>query len=341
MDDERKSPHRSPARTRLGTRASALRWAVASSRLLPARALRAPYAAALAAIRAAVPPLVAPGGALVWARNSWLTPQFKPLVSDLDLTIWLEGEPSLLQLRQLRGVLSSIRAALPFVGEINLHERTEAGWLSEYANRFELGRDPELLARVGLQSPLSVQAQATVFLLRMAENDLESLTHRPELRRGKWEIHLRSVGAGVTALVRGGSLLDQVLMAALQPLGTASDELIPSARRFFEALTAGQALHELTIEPAWWLLFPHRFAFAEPPVGLPEPGPKGIEVFRAQLAWEVWGLISQYRLNAERQPIAEHARNLLRADGRISPDGDSKRFSSRGLEHLVATCSAS
>jgi hypothetical protein len=333
---------------RLKPKATALRWRASASRLLPRRALRLPYAAALRALQLAVPPVAAPARARVWARNSWLTPQFRPLASDLDVTVWLEGEPGTAQRAQLASLLAGARRALPWLGEANVYERGEARLLAPHANRFEIGRDPRLAEILGLRaepgregprSPWSEPAQATTFLLRMLEADIVSVRDRPERRRAKWEGYFARAGCGAAARVRGETLLDRILETALSLSLAPADraEAAAQCRDYLARAADGWEPEGLDFPPWWFVCFPNRICWAEPPRPLPG-GAAGLEIFRAQVSWEIWGLSAQHRLSPIRAELGAHAAKLARLVERAEPAPEAREFLTAGLEQLVSAC---
>jgi len=79
---------------------------------------RWPYAGALAAIRWHAKQLIFPGPK-IWARNSYLTPAFRPLHSDLDITVWFDDPPTDVGRLKLAKILARSKKIFPALGECN------------------------------------------------------------------------------------------------------------------------------------------------------------------------------------------------------------------------------
>jgi hypothetical protein len=250
-----------------------------------------------------------PGTPRIWPRNSYVLGTLHPLLSDLDVTVWFDSEPTRAQLEQLARVLKWCRRAFPFLGETNLYVAGEARSQAGLANALELARDPELLGRLKAVGPVATVgktgAQAAAFVLRMLEGDIAHVLERPEARRAKWESHgsavAQALGGNPPPLWNGfpeRTLLRGIVELAVFALAPATDAdhqgAVASLERYFQCMGRGVPLHTLRIEPWWWACLPHRFCFgSEPP--LPLKGEQA-EIFLAQLAWEAWGLLGQRRL---------------------------------------------
>lgn len=276
---------------------------------------RLPYTATLKALQSAA--RVLPGSPTLWARNSYLSDAFTPGRSDLDITVHYETEPSKSALGYLKAALRIARSCFPALGECNVYVRAEALRLRTLANELELARDPILKTLLGgTGSNLDSEAGACVFLLRMLEADLANLMIRPEKRARKWERHFAEI-----APKRGspGSIsMRSITATAVSLLGmSAEDDAQATAELidYFEARTERRALHELPRTRWVRALLPHRTCFdlqvEKPLLGKP------LDASLGQIAWEVWGLSSQYRLSTDRQGIAEHLGRLEILIGRI------------------------
>lgn len=303
---------------------------------------RAPYQAALASVQstASLPGMGAPQ---VWPRHSYVLGTFKPLVSDLDLTLWYEKSPSVAELDRLNAALARLRSLFPMLGEVNSYTAEEAHAYASLLNRFELDRDPELASRLGEDSlnPAEIRLQAGVFLIRMIDADVNNLLHHPSLRVAKWKEHLNQVeeatSHSLTATLENAPddfLLSLLIRLAVDVLGfeTRNEEIaaVEVLENYYRHVGAGCRLEELAPSEMGWALLPHRFRFSGDRIA---PGLKGrlATIFAQQLGWEIWGLMSQYRNPCDRDGFVSHL-HALAAAARTALDADSTEGKALTLE---------
>ncbi|HUP56798.1 MAG TPA: hypothetical protein VM598_05045 [Bdellovibrionota bacterium] len=276
---------------RLARRAKAIAARVGP--LLPARAGRVPYSAALLALEAALAAAFGRGRARAWPRNSFLTSNFVPGLSDLDVTVLFESEPSPAEWRRLARVLRALRRPFPWLGEANAYVASELSRLAPLGNRHELARDPRLASMLEpAPDLLPDRARTAAFLARMLERDAEGLELRPVARLGKWKEHLEA--AGCPPPPEASALRDHVIGCLFDLL----DGQAAERSSFLAAVVAHLGRAASGAEPDYargsnpWLfsLFLHRYCGARP---IPRLTAAQAALVLAQAAWECWGLASQ------------------------------------------------
>ncbi len=305
--------------------------------LLPAAAARAPYEWSFRRLEDRLSRGIA--GALLWPRNSYLTAAFTPFLSDLDMTLLLPREPERDQIAAIKSELRSARRLFPFLGETNVYVESQAAALREAANSFELSRDPRLSEKLPSSTTDSsipeLRPQAAAFLLRMLEADLDNLVSVPGARRRKWEVHFAEIAKRVPfdppAWIQVcenpfGALCRAALSLLDFPVSQLFKEAAESLTAYFDSQSVGVPLHERPMNVWVRAALPHRACFEA--FALPAISEDWIRLCRAQVAWEVWGLSSQYRLADDHQGIAGHLRRL-RANAVAS-------FGKEDLPELVA-----
>lgn len=125
----------------------------------------------------------------VWTRNSLALDYWELGLSDLDLTIWVDGN-----IEHALDAWSQIRPwrSLLIGGEVQIYTSEAARSLVRYANPWELRRDPQLLRRLDLMPSFANPMHLTVFLARMLMAD-RGLLKYPWARQRKWRDHLRAM----------------------------------------------------------------------------------------------------------------------------------------------------
>lgn len=260
-----------------------------------------PYGMALKGLQASARALS--GSPAIWARNSYVFGTLVPLVSDLDITVWYEREPTRDAIRALAVFLKAAKKAVPFLGEANVYVASEVEELKSLINRFELERDPELGRRLqGAADPaITVRIQSAAFLLRMLEADLKNLLNRPLERQRKWDGHFAKITAltqvPLTPILKGFPGRSAV-RGVVEVIAGMLDEIesTPSLEAYFECVGRGVPWHILKPlsehNPLWIAAMPHRFLEVAPGKGTERRN----QLTAAQLGWELWGVMSQYRL---------------------------------------------
>jgi hypothetical protein len=282
---------------------------------------RIPYRVAMGALRARLSLLARESRPEVWPRNSYVLGTLKPLVSDLDFTLWLEREPSPEKMGEIARALRQFARLVPFLGEANTYVSPEARSLVEFANYFEVSRDPRLQALLGIHAEAQPrEMEAAVFLLRMMDSDVFNLHQHPAERLNKWREHLRSVAqaTGRSFEIAGADrLLQQLKEAALDLLGlepgSERDEARTALSTYLEHAVRNTRVNDLPMLPWGFVLYPHRFIYNQSLV--PKLQGMALQVFLGQLSWEIWGLQGQYRLGLtlDRRGLPYHLTVLEKA----------------------------
>ena len=284
---------------------------------------RIPYSLALSSVRLSARRL--PKGSLVWPRNSFLTFAFRPLKSDLDLTVWLEAQPSSKTIAQLRWLLKINKVLFPILGESNVYIRPFAGFMAGLVNRYELARDPELermlkedltkkaASSKALKRVTTKRAEKCVFLLRMLEADLQNLRTAPKRRKQKWRMHLTSVGVKSdknSSIVAGENPIRKILETAFHFFEDSEFEkrATDMVESYLQARSEGVPDHKVTVTPELLAIFPQRFCFLE--VSKKLSGQALKEIFMAQVAWEIWGIMGQFPLLRQPKAVLVHLTSL-------------------------------
>lgn len=244
-----------------------------------------------------------------WRRNS-LALGYWDKQSDLDLTLY-----STTQTQLPKSVVILWRLCRRF-GEWAAFSSEDRRWVS-VANPLELARDPRLMAEMGAPGRIPTRPEAFVFWLRMVGLNIGSMQidfPRIVVRPRKWNFHQ-------------SQLQDALSLTVNSPFPRSVEE-------------TGEAL--TPIPKRDWVdqkrfLLPHQWLgevrgsgslVVEP---LVSPITSLNEVARAQVQWEVWGLLSQIRLANNQVAVEEHLSNLAK----IFPDTDDMHILLRSfIEYL-------
>lgn|GEM_PF-6468490 len=263
-------------------------------------------------------------GAEVWCRNSFRIGGWTFGLSDLDLTIYSE-RPNARGFSEIRTKFIGLKRWFPWIGEVNFYTRSIASRFLMNANPLELQRDPELLARFGLDLRRSPSdAESAAFLLRMLESDVLNLSAKAgagstkRLRKAKWVSHLTACGRKFDLPDDGSDWIPRILVHASELASIDLTHLTVSA---FQSTSA------------YWAAFPNR-ACARTLEVPALPGPFAA-LFNAQIAWEIWGLLGQLP-NLEPRSVARHLENLKIVHDRANQSGaDSLRKDLREFSELM------
>ncbi len=132
--------------------------------------------------------------AQLWPRHSYLDHTFRPLKSDLDISVFIESPENR---RRFSVFYKWCKRLLPFLGEVNYYSSSTISYLAKYSlNSFELSRDPQLLQNF-LQNihPDFSPTAALVFLQRTFMSDYEHIRRQPRIL--KWQNHFDNLNAGL------------------------------------------------------------------------------------------------------------------------------------------------
>lgn len=142
----------------------------------------------------------------IWLRNSLVMGYWELGLSDMDLSLWIEGEAI--------GTINAWRKVLPYRklligGEVQVYSSDYVKGFIEYANPWEIRRDPHLLKRLNYRPLFSNPMHMTVFLVRMLHAD-NGLRKNGEGRQRKWREHLQAMGLPIPGIVTWDYLINLV-----------------------------------------------------------------------------------------------------------------------------------
>jgi hypothetical protein len=295
---------------------------------------RAPYAMALRAIQWSLAPLDF-RDLRVWPRNSYALGTLVPLVSDLDLTIWFATDPGEKTMGRLNRALPLLKKVFPFMGEVNLYFGDEEIIFAKLVNYFELMRDPQLINLIPPWPRKNLKTEAVVYLLRHLEADLHNLMTRPQVRLKKWRQNLNKVSEVLlfdqNAELKNPNTLFKDILSFIIDLLMVEDpiqrqEITQSLESYFILKNSGASLNEMeaTLNPWWLIFFPHRFCFSSK--DLPLGHEKFSEIFVGQVQWEIWGIMSQMRINPQVSNYKEHLECLAGFMAARYPEASQAHF---------------
>lgn len=233
-----------------------------------------------------------------WCRNS-LALGYWSLHSDLDLTLFSSTEKVL-----PNSIVWLWKRTRP-LGEWAVFCASDQRWL-DLGNPWEIERDPRLVEVLRMHPREPSPAESFVFWLRMhgGRDFCDFNVSKIQRRQEKWQFHLRQL------VSRKPVNLSRPFPFSVQE---AAERLAP-------------------IEPAQWLeqrmyLWPHLWLgdalFQQMPTSrIFAAGPSELlDIARAQVQWEMWGLLSQIRLERNFESVLQHLTQL--AD--LFPEGDTVR----------------
>ena len=281
-------------------------------------------------------------------RNSYVLGSFVPLVSDLDLTILLRGPIGDDTSQKIQSDLDDLTRIFPFIGESNVYFEQALDFLLDFMNPFELERDPELKS-LAFKGPerLDLKTLAAVFLFRMLDADLLSLTARPRYRVKKWLSH-----SGMVTRVLGKryerdflssdpnvSILTELVLELLELKDPLRSEVAEQIARSFELKLAGKPAWHFDYPPLMWILTPHVLVYSREPQAIPAAPPELARFFIGQIEWEIWGIGTQYLLTKRKPAFFDHLLRLEKLLPVILPDtryaADRERLR-MGLDRVIA-----
>jgi hypothetical protein len=267
---------------------------------------RIPYAVTLRALEGYFRTTI--GRVEVWPRHSYVSGALVPFLSDLDVTLWLEHRPGAASVPAFRRSLKHATKLFPLLGEANIYVADEQELL-RFGNVFELERDPILLERTH-SSPIEIAdwAQASVFVLRQIDADYANLAHNPASRERKWRTHFELLSSRLPEAAEAPVTIEGLFALAAR-LGAPGDEaaFAAEAARFI-AIPHGDRTESQPVSDWWRALFPQWFChkgFAYPPIT-----GRALELFLAQLSWEIWGVWTQSLHNPLAPSFPNHLKRL-------------------------------
>lgn len=122
----------------------------------------------------------------VWSRNSIISNDIIPGISDVDLTLYSNSMLSRSQELIIRDIHRLLCFLIPVMGEWNFYYDEDRDILRTYFNPLELSRDPQLARRIN-QNKEANEIETNVYLLRQWQSDKHYLRDIPKLRTRKWK----------------------------------------------------------------------------------------------------------------------------------------------------------
>jgi hypothetical protein len=223
----------------------------------------------------------------VWQRNS-LALGYWSEGSDLDLTFYCANNsvfpPTLLVLRRL----------FRRFGEWTVYCGPDKEWAS-LANPIELARDPRLV-KIFLHNPRpATPAECFAFWIRMVGSDLFlKVPAKVGTRAHKWNYHRERLeeAAGISC--------ESAFPEFIAELG---ERLAPVPRESWVG-------HEPLLNLHKWFWPAYHSGMVSPMMFAGQKNAALLDVARAQVAWEVWGLLGQVRLGNNRSEVNRHIKLL-------------------------------
>jgi hypothetical protein len=247
-----------------------------------------------------------------WRRNS-LALGYWSENSDLDITLYCPHDNSVPP-----SVLLLWRFFRRF-GEWSAHTSSDRKWI-DFANPLELKRDPKIIAAFNCTPRTASLDEAFVFWLRMSTSDHRIRSHSAQelrSREKKWNYH-RTVleqETGLRSSFPFPDFIDDVLV-----------RLSPIPKETWQE-------REAYLRPHTWLTTAFSAGLEISEV-LKTEDPQALELARAQVRWEFWGLLGQMRLRenyAEVHKHLEHLANMLPIQDPLrEAQRDFKAYSERG-----------
>lgn len=251
--------------------------------------------------------------ATIWPRNSLLTHTFRPFLSDLDLTILFSDDSTPQEIDAVISAMHDYKKILKVFSEFNTYTLHDCQSSIDCCNRVELSRDPRLSrfmtghARAGAPN----QFEKAAYLLRALESNIERLINAPEDQMSKWHYHFQLCGWVAPNELNYGTILAYILEQIYD--GPAPKAVFLSAVRFLNERYNRVAHHLLSVNAAVVALFPHNFCIFDVKNFEIEAPLQNVQ--EAQLRFETWGLMSQWRQYRWQGPdrvdsFKQHAKNL-------------------------------
>ena len=223
-----------------------------------------------------------------WPRNS-LALGYWSENSDLDLTLF--GKENTPVCKTLLWLWKVFRPC----GEWAVYTTGDKDW-AVYANPLELARDPKIIETLGLEPRAATSTEAFIFWLRILGSDehLRSASERQVRSRArKWNFHLRAVerSTGLQASIAFPAFLEEIKI-----------KLSPVAKEEWEKSRPFLFPHQWLVDA-----FAQKIAISE---YFRDSSPALIALARAQVQWEIWGLLGQVRLRKNYSEVKNHLANL-------------------------------
>lgn len=271
------------------------------------------------------------GGAEVWHRNSLRLGTYQPLVSDIDISLYLTDVLPSNQAQQIKITAQKIKSFFPILGEINLYSNLDREILRSSFNQFEMQRDPELMRRLGFEASTdehSLKPQRAVFLFKMLFFDIHNVRAYPQARLKKWQYHL---GRNVDP----EHLLEEILAELASLLNFQSEtkkHLLEAIDLFLKPPEKVNFENECFSDPWVWCFLVNHIGYAWG--NRPELSAIQASVARYMIQWEFHGLLSQMRLGESHIDFKVHLQHLKICAFDLEPEIEGAFSLKKGLSYL-------
>lgn len=223
-----------------------------------------------------------------WLRHSVYFKHNLFGISDIDIT-YLGGQPGIIVEKY-----KNLKKMLPVLGEVNFFNDRTVKYIERCHNDLELQRDPELYKLLHMDSFLSKEVTAIVYLLRCLQSDRKNLKRWPRMRVRKWKHHLKSVENYLAIKLDGSQF------AALGKIS--KGEIV-----FNEKIYSNSTLY-----PHVWMQDKYKsedFKLLSSEVAL--KAELFQDVFIGQLAFEFCGVLTQLPMIEDKESIQIHFHNII------------------------------
>lgn len=229
-----------------------------------------------------------------WLRNSLALDYWELGLSDLDLSVWTEGnaQDALLAWRQIAPY-----EKLLIGGEVQVYSAELARKLCGYANPWEIRRDPNLLKRLKLSPSFANPMHLTVFLVRMLQAD-KGLMKFPQGRQRKWREHLQAMQLPVPGFITWDYLVELLQSRAPFSEFTVEELHVALVKTGHDSFTATALDRLVNANHHVW----DDIVRAADQVCWATYTPAAFEFITAMVEWEIWGVSSLTPLTKGQDP---------------------------------------
>lgn len=223
----------------------------------------------------------------LWYRNSLFLDYFAFGKSDIDVSLYLIEDH---HLQANAKKISSLLHLCPLIKEMNVYSPYSFKHSSSLMNYFEWQRDPGLSKFVQVKPQGA--AEASVYLARMAFANLKTKALSARDVK-KWSYHFHLTGKKqLVSLVKTGMSTDDLLKLIANDIdSTLAPVFVFLAEEFRRKTPLYDQWLKCPDQQNAYLLLPQHFCFAEIEIKYASRFLK--EFFLAQLAWEVWAMMTQ------------------------------------------------
>jgi hypothetical protein len=297
--------------------------------LLPRKIASVPYQLALETLGSAMASIP---GVEVWARNSYRKGNFVFSLSDLDVTVFFNGQFSKESMDKTLVILERHKKVFPFLGESNFYIKNQVELFLPMANFYEVNRDPVLTQHLNFQKNY-LELEGAAFLLRHLYADRYNLLRYPEARQKKWQAHLREVGHSNEGRVEFQHVV-QILRRELN-IGSGLDSALEPLKQSY---LNDEIIFHTPMPKHWKFLFPHKHLWREESLNdlVAVRGTPLGEICLRQIEWEVWGLMTQVPY-LEKMSLVQHMTSLIRVAEHLNPSSKILECGKALIDFLLDT----